>query len=48
MAQEFLDGVNIVTAFQKTRRKGMPEGMARGSFCYANHEDGVSDRFLNQ
>ena len=48
MTQKFLDGTNIVSALQKMRRKGMPEGMTRGSFCYASPEDSVSDRLLNQ
>ena len=32
MAEEFLDCPNVVAPFQKIRRKGMPKGVAGGTF----------------
>jgi hypothetical protein len=36
MAQEPLNCPNVVTPFQKIRRKGMPEGLAGGALARAS------------
>ena len=46
MADEFLDCPNVVPPFQKIRRKGMPKGVAGGTFRQSGFFDRASDRFL--
>jgi hypothetical protein len=44
--QEFLDGPDIVPAFEQMGRKRMPEGMAGNSFRDAGANNGFPDGFL--
>ena len=41
MAEEFLDGADIIAAFEEVSSKGMPEGMAGCPLLYPRPADGV-------
>ena len=47
VAQEFLDGADIVAAFQQMGGKGVAEGVAAGPLCDAGEHDGVFDGTLD-
>jgi hypothetical protein len=47
MAEELLNCPNVITPFQKIRRKGMPKGMAGGAFGWSGFSDRTKDCFLN-
>ena len=46
MAQEFLDGPDIIAIFQQMGRKRMPQGMTAAAFLEAGLTDSVLHRFL--
>jgi hypothetical protein len=51
MAQQFLDGTDIVSAFKQVRSEAMPKSMAAGGFLDARASDrrfdGVLEVFLS-
>lgn len=46
MPEEFLDGADVIAAFQEMRREAMPEGMATGGFGNPSGADGAFDGVL--
>ncbi len=47
MAQQLLDGSNVIAAFEQVGGERMAERMARGSFRETGRRHGVSDSFLH-
>lgn len=48
VAEQFLDGPDVVTGFGEVRGKGIPECVARGSFRQTGHYHSLSDGFLHE